>query len=85
MDRIGNCERCGIVDHHLIEGLCSGCDGLVMRHADPALDRDDYDGVPLGVEAGRCPVLAVDGEPQGINVDRISYMMPSLRRFIGGH
>lgn len=71
---IGRCDRCGIVDHHLIEGLCSSCDRLVLHHADPSLDRDDYNGVPLGVEAGRSPD----------NVDKLSYMMPSLRKFIGG-
>lgn len=78
---IGRCDRCGIVDHHLIEGLCNQCDRLVLSHANPALD---YDGVPLGVEAARCPVIAVDGKPQGISVERLSYMMPSLRNFIGG-
>ncbi|MDH5785356.1 MAG: hypothetical protein OEZ16_07075 [Chromatiales bacterium] len=80
---IGRCEGCGIVDHHLIEGLCEQCDHKVIRHADPSLDEDGYGNVPLGVEAG-CPVLAVDGKPQGINVEKLSYLMPSLRRFIGG-
>ncbi len=24
-ESIGYCERCGVLDHHLIRGLCLGC------------------------------------------------------------
>lgn len=35
---IGECEICGLVDHHLVEGECPEC-------------REKYDHVPLGAEA----------------------------------
>ena len=24
-ERIGDCERCGALDHHLVDGLCPSC------------------------------------------------------------
>jgi hypothetical protein len=28
-ETIGECEICGVVDHHLVEGLCPGCTARV--------------------------------------------------------
>lgn len=51
---IGRCEWCGRVDHHLLDGECPSCQARSLSCSLPGMSAtwpDDYDDVPLGIEA----------------------------------
>ncbi len=43
---IGYCEVCGLLDHHLLGGVCPSCQSKVQTY-----QGHDYEGITLGAEA----------------------------------
>ena len=65
---IGACEWCGIVDHHLVKGLCASCSNNFQDY-DPSMKNQETDNA-LGMEAAN--VATINGfEKKELNHDSI--------------